>query len=94
MPFEFQIGQLNTMIEGSVFEGSLTLTARLDQDGNRKSSPGDIEGTANVQAGEKNVILEAFKPGSAPTGEAYVLRGQTAEQGLGAGSITGTGGLY
>ena len=30
-PFEFEIGQLNTMIEGSVFEGNLTLTARLDQ---------------------------------------------------------------
>ena len=57
LPFEFEIGQLNTMIEGSLFEGSLTLTARLDQDGNRKSSPGDIEGKANVQAGEKNVKL-------------------------------------
>jgi len=57
LPFEFEIGQLNTMMEGSVFEGNLTLTARLDQDGNRKSSPGDIEGKANVQAGEKNVKL-------------------------------------
>ncbi len=56
-PFEFEIGQLNTMMEGSVFEGSLTLTARLDQDGNRKSSPGDIEGKATVQAGQKGVKL-------------------------------------
>ena len=47
-----------------------------------------------AQVGEKNVILEAFKPGSAPTGEAHVLRGQTSKQGPGVGSITGTGGLY
>jgi hypothetical protein len=56
-PFEFEVGQLNTMIEGSIFEGSLTLTARLDQDGNRKSSPGDIEGKIVVKAGEKGVKL-------------------------------------
>ncbi len=56
-PFEFEIGQLNTMMEGSVFEGSLTLSARLDQDGNRKSSPGDIEGKVVVKAGEKEVKL-------------------------------------
>ena len=56
-PFEFEIGQLNTMMEGSVFEGNLTLTARLDQDGNRKSSPGDIEGKVSVKAGEKGVKL-------------------------------------
>lgn len=56
-PFEFEIGQLNTMMEGSVFEGNLTLTARLDQDGNRKSSAGDIEGKVNVQAGQKGVKL-------------------------------------
>jgi hypothetical protein len=56
-PFEFEIGQLNTMMEGSVFEGSLTLTARLDQDGNRKSSPGDVEGKVIVKAGEKGVKL-------------------------------------
>ncbi len=56
-PFEFEIGQLNTMMEGSVFEGNLTLTARLDQDGNRKSSPGDVEGKINVKAGEKGVGL-------------------------------------
>ena len=56
-PFEFEIGQLNTMMEGSIFEGNLRLTARLDQDGNRKSSPGDVEGKANVKAGEKGVKL-------------------------------------
>jgi hypothetical protein len=56
-PFEFEIGQLNTMMPGSIFEGNLTLKARLDQDGNRKSSPGDVEGKVVVKAGEKGVKL-------------------------------------
>jgi len=56
-PFEFEIGQLHTMIEGSQFEGTLNLTARLDQDGNRKSSPGDVEGKMQVTAGQKGVEL-------------------------------------
>ena len=56
-PFKFEIGQLNTMMEGSVFEGNLTLTVRLDQDGNRKSSAGDVEGKKNVKAGEKGLQL-------------------------------------
>ena len=66
-PFQFEIGQLNTMMEGTVFDGNLTLTARLDQDGNRKSSPGDIEGKANVKAGEKGVklILDTVVEGAA-----------------------------
>lgn len=56
-PFEFEIGQLNTMMEGTQFEGTMTLTARLDQDGNRKSSPGDVEGLVQVTAGQKGVQL-------------------------------------
>ncbi len=49
-----------------------------------------------AQAGERNVILEAFKPGSVPTGASQVLEGQswTAGQGAGSGALTGTGGLY
>jgi hypothetical protein len=56
-PFEFDIGQLNTMMEGSQFEGAMILTARLDQDGNRKSSPGDLEGKIQITAGQKGVQL-------------------------------------
>ena len=56
-PFEFDIGQLNTMMEGSQFEGAMNLTARLDQDGNRKSSPGDVEGKIQINAGQKGVQL-------------------------------------
>jgi hypothetical protein len=56
-PFEFEIGQLNTMMEGSQFEGTMNLTVRLDQDGNRKSSPGDVEGKIQVSGGQKGVQL-------------------------------------
>ncbi|MBT5551654.1 MAG: hypothetical protein HOJ79_14385 [Nitrospina sp.] len=56
-PFEFEIGQLHTMIEGTQFEGTMNLTARLDQDGNRKSSPGDVEGKVQVTGGQKGVQL-------------------------------------
>jgi cytoskeletal protein CcmA (bactofilin family) len=56
-PFDFEIGQLNVMIEGTQFEGTMNLTARLDQDGNRKSSPGDVEGNITVTGGQKGVQL-------------------------------------
>jgi penicillin-binding protein 1A len=41
--------------------------------------------------GEKKVILEAFKPGTVPTGESQVLRGLGSSGGAPA---SGTGGLY
>jgi len=71
-PFDFEIGQLNTMIEGTQFEGTMTLMARLDQDGNRKSSPGDVEGTVKVTAGQKGVQLVLDNPIQI---EAYNIKG-------------------
>ncbi len=56
-PFAFEIGQLHTMLDGAQFEGTMNLTARLDHDGNRKSSPGDVEGSVQVTAGQKGVQL-------------------------------------
>ena len=49
-----------------------------------------------AQTGERNVILEAFKPGTVPTGASQVLEGQswTAGHGAGSGALSGTGGLY
>ena len=49
-----------------------------------------------ARAGDRNVILEAFKPGTVPAGDAEVLEGQSwaAGQGAQGGAITGTGGLY
>ncbi|MBT8005371.1 MAG: hypothetical protein HN578_20860, partial [Rhodospirillales bacterium] len=41
--------------------------------------------------GERGVILEAFKPGTVPSGRAQVLEGVTVDSGT---PSTGTGGLY
>ena len=71
-PFEFDIGQLNTMMEGSQFEGAMNLTARLDQDGNRKSSPGDVEGKIQITAGQKGVQLVL---NTLISGDAYNIEG-------------------
>jgi hypothetical protein len=71
-PFEFDIGQLNTMMEGSQFEGAMNLTARLDQDGNRKSSPGDVEGKIQITAGQKGVQLVL---NNLISGDAYNIEG-------------------
>ena len=71
-PFDFEIGQLNTMIEGTQFEGAMNLTARLDQDGNRKSSPGDVEGKVKITAGQKGVQLVL---NNMISGDAYNIEG-------------------
>ncbi len=52
-----------------------------------------------AQPGDKDVILEAFKPGTAPTAEGDVIEGQSWVAGsgdtdLGGAPATGTGGLY
>ena len=70
--FEFEIGQLNTMVEGLQFEGTMNLMARLDQDGNRKSSPGDVEGKVLIAAGQKGVQLLLNNKIS---GDAYNMEG-------------------
>ncbi len=56
-PYSFTIGQESVMMPGSVFEGEMTLTARIDQDGDAKSSPSDLEGTLKVTAGDNKVEL-------------------------------------
>lgn len=44
-----------------------------------------------AQSGERKVILEAFKPGTVPSGDSQVLRGLAS---LGGAPASGTGGLY
>ncbi len=56
-PFEYRIGQADAMLEGTIFDGKLAITARLDMDGNRVSSPGDLEGVVAAQAGDKDVNI-------------------------------------
>lgn len=55
-PVEFEIGPENVMIPTMRFEGEITLTARLDSDGNATTRlPGDLQGT----------LAGAVRPGSA-----------------------------
>ncbi len=57
LPYEFTIGQADTMMPDSEFDGPITLTVRLDQDGNASRAPGDIEGMLETHADAKNVRL-------------------------------------
>lgn len=72
-PYEYQIGPWDVMMPGAQFDGELTLTARLDQDGDAKASPGDIEGSREVKPGDKkaDVILDRVVPGT-PAGRQSV----------------------
>ena len=47
-----------------------------------------------ARKGDRNVILEAFKPGTEPTGEEGVLDGSGPLSAAGAGTDSGTSGLY
>ena len=68
-PFDYSIGPANVMLEGNIFEGTIQLKVRLDQDGNAKASPGDLEGTLSVEAGEKkaDIVLNHRVEGSKKT---------------------------
>ena len=57
LPYDFTIGQADTMMPDSEFDGPITLTVRLDQDGNASRAAGDIEGTVETHADAKNVKL-------------------------------------
>lgn len=56
-PFTYRIGPTHVMLEGNKFEGEISIKARIDQDGNAKSSPGDIEGRRMAKAGDENVDI-------------------------------------
>lgn len=56
-PFTYRIGPTHVMLEGNKFEGDISVKARIDQDGNAKPSPGDIEGQRMAKAGDENVDI-------------------------------------
>jgi hypothetical protein len=56
-PYPFRLGQDNVMMPGAVFEGNVTLTVRLDKDGDAKAGPGDIQGSKTVAVGKENIAL-------------------------------------
>ena len=57
LPHDFTLGQADTMMPDAEFDGPITLTVRLDQDGVAGVSPGDLEGTLDTHADAKNVRL-------------------------------------
>lgn len=61
-PYTFEIGQEDTMMEGSLFDGNLTLTARLDGDGVAGAGPGDLEASVNATAGTKGIQMTLSAP--------------------------------
>ncbi|GJL78843.1 MAG: hypothetical protein NPINA01_18320 [Nitrospinaceae bacterium] len=56
-PYPFTLGQENVMMPGSVFEGEMTLIARIDHDGDARSSPDDLAGVTTVTAGDQQVEI-------------------------------------
>ena len=56
-PYPFRLGQDNVMMPGAVFEGNVTLTVRLDKDGDAKAGPGDIQGSKTIEVGNENVSV-------------------------------------
>ena len=66
-PFEYTIGPVDVMIPGVEFEGTVSLSARLDRDGDPKAGAGDILGQLEVVAGTKNadIVLDRVVMGSA-----------------------------
>ncbi len=57
LPQAFTLGQSDTMMPDAEFDGPITLTVRLDQDGVAGVAPGDLEGTLDTHADAKNVRL-------------------------------------
>ena len=60
-PLEYSIGQADVMMPGSVFEGNVVITARLDGDGNATSSQGDVEGAKAAKPGDEKIDIQMDK---------------------------------
>lgn len=56
-PFEFNIGQMDTMLQGADFSGKVTVSARLDGDGIAGGGPGDVEGKIDATVGDTGVEI-------------------------------------
>jgi len=57
LPYSFTLGQDDVMLPGAVFEGPLTIFARLDKDGDAAPASGDIDGSAVTNAGDQQVEI-------------------------------------
>ena len=56
-PYSFTLGQADVMLPGALFEGPVTIFARLDKDGDAAPAPGDIDGVAAANSGDQQVEI-------------------------------------
>lgn len=56
-PYAFILGQKDVMLPGALFEGPLTIFARLDKDGDAAPAVGDIDGSSFANAGDQQVEI-------------------------------------
>ena len=57
LPYSFTLGQADVMLPGALFDGPVTIFARLDKDGDAAPGSGDIDGSAVTNAGDKQVEI-------------------------------------
>jgi hypothetical protein len=58
-PYRFEITERDSMIEGTPLIGEMSITARIDQDGDAfTTTPGDLSGqTSPVVAGDSDIVV-------------------------------------
>jgi hypothetical protein len=56
-PYSFTLGQADVMLPGALFEGPVTIFARLDKDGDAAPAPGDIDGVVTTNSGDQKVEI-------------------------------------
>ena len=56
-PYAFTLGQADVMLPGALFEGPITIFARLDSDGDAAPATGDIDGSVATTPGDHQVEI-------------------------------------
>ena len=56
-PYSFTLGQADVMLPGALFDGPITIFARLDKDGDAAPAPGDIDGVVAANSGDQRVEI-------------------------------------
>jgi len=56
-PYSFTLGQADVMLPGALFDGPITIFARLDKDGDAAPAPGDIDGVVAANSGDQQVEI-------------------------------------
>jgi hypothetical protein len=56
-PYSFTLGQADVMLPGALFEGPITIFARIDKDGDAAPAPGDIDGVVTTNSGDQQVQI-------------------------------------